>query len=416
MEFLELTPEEYDLFAKNHPQANFLQSLPQYEMKKKAGYECYIVGAKENNEVIAASFLVGTSVLKIFRYFYAQRGILMDYENQELVTFFMKELKQFLKAKKALYLKFDPYVRYQEHDKNGDIVVDGFENKQVVTNLTQAGCLHGGFTTGFNDLSQVRWMMVLDLKEKTPDDLMQGMDQLRKRMIKKIDKGYVKVRELPLEELELFANIVNQTSERKGFYNRELAYYTSLYEGFGSDRVKVPLAYLDLPMYLKSLEEIKEKEAQKIAKLTTQLEKKPNEKIEKNIKAAEELVALNQERIEEAKTLQASYGDQLTLSTAFFIQYGDEVLYLAGGSYAEYNKFNGPYAIQWYMMNYGIEHQYARYNFYGTSGNFNQDASDYGVFTFKRGFNAVAEELVGDFYLPIRPTLFNLYNKKKHLV
>lgn len=416
MEFLELTPEEYDEFAKNHPQANFLQSLPQYELKKNAGYECYLVGVKENNQVIAASFLVGTSVLKIFRYFYAQRGFLMDYENKPLVAFLMTELKKFLKAKKALYLKFDPYVRYQEHDKNGDIVVDGFENKAVVENLLQVGCLHGGLTTGFNDLSQVRWMMVLDLKEKTPSDVMQGMDHLRKRIIKKLDKGYVKVRELSIDELETFVDIVSQTSERKGFYCRDLAYYTSLFKGFGSDRVKVPIAYLDLPMYLQSLEEIKEKEAQKITKLTIQLEKKPNEKTEKIIKLAEELFVSTQEKIEEAKELQAIHGDNLTLSTAFFIQYGNEVLYLAGGSYSEYNKFNGPYAIQWHMIQYGIDHQYERYNFYGTSGDFDKKASDYGVFTFKRGFNAVAEELVGDFYLPIRPTLFSLYNKKKHLV
>ena len=36
--------------------------------------------------------------------------------------------------------------------------------------------------------------------------------------------------------------------------------------------------------------------------------------------------------------------------------------------------FAGSYAIQWTMINYAIDHGIDRYNFYGISGNFSEDA------------------------------------------
>ena len=44
----------------------------------------------------------------------------------------------------------------------------------------------------------------------------------------------------------------------------------------------------------------------------------------------------------------------------------------------------GSYAVQWKMINYAIEHGINRYNFYGISGDFSEDAEDAGVVKFKR--------------------------------
>ena len=45
--------------------------------------------------------------------------------------------------------------------------------------------------------------------------------------------------------------------------------------------------------------------------------------------------------------------------------------------------FAGSY-VQWKMINYAIEHGINRYNFYGISGDFSEDAEDAGVVKFKK--------------------------------
>ena len=47
------------------------------------------------------------------------------------------------------------------------------------------------------------------------------------------------------------------------------------------------------------------------------------------------------------------------------------------------------------MINYAIEHGINRYNFYGISGDFSEDAEDAGVVKFKKGYDADVIEYVG---------------------
>ena len=65
--------------------------------------------------------------------------------------------------------------------------------------------------------------------------------------------------------------------------------------------------------------------------------------------------------------------------------------------------------MHWHMINYCFDNGYARYNFYGLSGDFTKDSEDYGVYRFKRGFNVQIEELIGDFYKPINKVKYWLF-------
>ena len=57
------------------------------------------------------------------------------------------------------------------------------------------------------------------------------------------------------------------------------------------------------------------------------------------------------------------------------------------------------------------ENKYKVYNFYGISGNFDKDNERYGVFDFKKGFNATVDELIGEFDLPISKFWYFLYTQ-----
>ena len=105
----------------------------------------------------------------------------------------------------------------------------------------------------------------------------------------------------------------------------------------------------------------------------------------------------------------------MCIRDSFFIINPFEVVYYAGGTSNRYRHFAGSYAVQWKMINYAIEHGINRYNFYGISGDFSEDAEDAGVVKFKKGYDADVIEYVGDFIKPINKPMYNIYRTLKKL-
>ena len=72
-------------------------------------------------------------------------------------------------------------------------------------------------------------------------------------------------------------------------------------------------------------------------------------------------------------------------------------------------KYNSQYLLQYEMIKYAIENGYKAFNFYGIDGNFDEKSKSYGLFDFKRGFNACVHELIGEFDLVIDKKRYKLY-------
>ena len=415
MHFVNLTLEEYEKISEKHEHSSFMQSKEQYLWKQKEGNNCYIVGVKEDNEIIAATFLYGIPVMRMFTYFYSPRGFLLDYDKEEVVTFFIKHLKEYLKKKKGLYLKFDPYVPYKERDLEGKLVEKGFDHSNVVE-LLKKECIHGGFTIGVNEISQARWMMVLDLENETEQSLLKNMDQQTRWSINKTIKQGIKVRELSIDELDIFIDMLEKTAKRRNFATRSREYYKQQFLEFGS-KAEVLLAYLDVEDFKERALQEKQTLTEELNQIQKKLDEMPNsKKFIKKLKVCNAALELNHKKIFQADQLEAEYGKVIPMASSFFIIHGSSCVYLYSASDERFSKYNAPYAIQWYMIRESLSKGLKCYNFYGTSGNFTAEADDYGVYEFKKGFNAHAVELIGDFYLPIRKNIFKLYNKIKHVV
>lgn len=415
MKFVNLTATEFGSFVDNMPNSHFTQMVGNYELKIAQGTETHLVGVKDNdNQVIAACLLTAVPVMKVFKYFYSNRGPVIDFENKELVHYFFNELSKYVKQNNGLYLRVDPYVAYQYRNHDGD-VIENAGHDWLFDKMKQLGYQHQGFTTGFHQEYQVRFHSVLDLRDKTAKDVLNDMDSLRKRNIKKVKKNGVKVKYLSEEELPLFRSFMEDTSESKNFIDREDSFYYNRYKYY-KDRVLVPMAYIDFDEYLKELHQEHDDLTKEINKAEKDLEKRPDNKksLNKKENLTEHLKA-NENKIEDAQSLQQEHGNELPISAAFFIINPFEVVYYAGGTANKYRHFAGSYAIQWEMINYALEHDIDRYNFYGISGDFSEDAEDAGVVKFKKGFNADVIEYVGDFIKPVNKPMYKVYTTLKKL-
>lgn len=407
MQFTEITTEEFGHFTQEHF-SHFTQTVENYHLKKDSGVETYLVGVKNGEEIRAACLVTLAPVMKIYKYAYTNRGPVMDYNDEEVFKTFFNGLTSFLKTKKVMYVRVDPYEVMNERDHEGKITKD-MGIRYIFDYFNDQGFTHDGFTTGFDPIIQVRWHSVLDLENKTPKELLDNMDSLRKRNIKKAEKLGLHIKFLELEEIDVFRKFMKDTSEMKSFVDRDDEFYISRKKYF-KDNVLIPMVYVDLEDYTASTKADKEKLEKNIDKARKVVEKDPaNEKQQKKIANLTEQLNNINDKLSEGENLLSEHGKELPVASAYYFVTPHEVVYLAGGSDNRYRHFAGSYLIQWKMINYALEHNIDLYNFYGISGDFSEHAEDYGVIQFKKGFNAKVNEYVGDFIKPINKQAYAIY-------
>lgn len=394
MNFVELEKEEYRNFANHHPLKSFFQTPEMELLGNRSGWTSYYVGVKKGDKIVAATRMMSYANRLGFLYFYAPRGPLLDYHDKDLLSFFTKHLKQYIKKKKGYMLCIDPMVVHLERNADGEVVLNGENNEDCVLNLKECGYIHQGYQLGYNDTSQCRWVYCLDLENKTEEQLLNEMKPATRNKIKKASRVGIHVREMKEQELPIFKKITEEASERNHFYDKSLEYYQSMYHLFHDrNELKYMIAELDTDEYVTGLR----KEKQELIETLSNLEEKPKNRGKK--KDIEIALASLEKKITRAEEL-CIKGKIIPLAASMFMLYGDEIIYYHSGNYKEYIEFNGQTMIQWAMIQYGLKHSFKRYNFYGINGRFDENDPEKGVYEFKKGFGGYVEEYIGDFLLP----------------
>ena len=393
MQFREITRDEYHDFWGNHPLKTFLSAPEIGELRKSNGWDVYYVGVEDDKKLVAAAMLVSHKRHFGKYEFYSPRGVLVDYENETLLHYFLDEIKNFVKNHRGYIFRMDPYVIYKERDIDGNIVEGGVDHSKLVSYLLDFGFKK----VAIADMEQVGWMFSLPLEGKSKEQILKEMKPNTRNTIRKTEKIGITVKELGYDELERFQNIMIETGARKNFSVRSVDYYKKMYELFHEKgEVKYYVTELDLVQYQKKLEDDKQTALDKLSKLS---DAKYNEGQKKNL---ENEIHSYEKRIQEAEEIRKEKNtDVITLSGSMFMIIQPEIIYLSSGNYEEFMKFNSQYLLQWMMIQYGIEHGFKKHNFYGIPANINKHPKDYGIYEFKRGFNGIVEELIGEFELPI---------------
>lgn len=401
----EISEKEFSDFRETYPLKNFWQSVEMTNFKKSQNWHTVYVGLKDGDKVLACTALVSIDLIMGQKLFQSLRGFMIDYDDISLVDTFLKELKKYLHEHKCMYYKCDPYITYQPHDKDGN-PIEGYKRDALVSVFEENGFVHQGFRTSHDDNYEPRWMSVLPLTNTTPEKVLKEMNIKTRQNINNTAKTGIKLKKLNRDELHILKKIVDDCGDRRNFYHPTLEYYQHFYDCFKEDMISY-YAYLDIEDYKnKYFEEIKANEAQiKEFEAMEELSKKNQSRLNK----CRQLYDSATKRYNEALVLEKEHGKELPLGAAMFVVNSHEIIYLFSGSDDTYKHFKGPYAIQWEMIKYGLEHHIEQYNFYGISGNFNEEADDYGVYLFKKGFNADVEELIGDFQFICNKKAYGIY-------
>ena len=410
----EISEKEYNKFIENYPNSLFFQSISWGHFKKNTGWTMEIIGLEENKEIKAAAILLGKKVPILNKtMYYCPRGFIIDFSDLKLIERFTRELKKYIKEKKVLFLKINPYIDYNKRDKDGNI--ESEKPNEIVDYLKSLGYAHYGFYTDQKDKKELepRWVSVLNIENKTEEELLKEMRSTTRWQINKARKNCIEIKEASYEDIDKFKDIMIHTSDRREFDDRPLSYYQEMYKTLKEENIyKLMLAYIDLKKFNENNKEDLKKLEEKIERSTKENQKKEfisqKETLEKRINKVDEEIN--------------KYGEKPCIAGGIYLSFGDQIVYLYGGSYKEFMSYGAQFLLQDEMIKYGIENNYKKLNFYGIDGLFTKDSKNYGLFDFKRGFGADVVELIGEFDLPsnkfiyrLYRIMFSIYKKLRHI-
>lgn len=416
MKLKKLTKKEFKTFADKNPEITFHQTEEWANLKKVNNWDAHYIGLEDDNKKIVAGALLLSKTLPIIKkkMFYSPRGFLIDYNDKDLLKKFTEEIKKYAKKENAIFIKIDPFVEYQEHDNNGDIVKDGYNNKEAVENLKNLGYKFFGFNL-MQDTLQPRWMHVIETKDRTLDDVMKDMESKTRQILRKNEKCGITTREITRDELPIFKDIMKHTSDRREFVDRPLSYYEAMWDALhDSGILKILIAEIDFNKYekntLEEKDEIEKNLKDRIYKKEKNILKMNEKKYNSSNKQDEEAIKRLEKQLEKIKELKDEYGDKEILGGILFLIYGNEVLSLHGGSHAKLMQFQSAYTIHFEGVKMAVEGNYNRYNFYGITGDFRKENPLYGLYLFKKSFGGHVVELIGEYDLVVSKFWYTVYN------
>ena len=409
MEIVELSVKDFEKYAYKHDQFSFHQTKEWAELKSNNGWKSLYIGYKDDKKILGASLILRKKTPLKKEIWYAPRGFLIDYKNKKLLTEFTKDLKEYAKKNKVLFIKIDPYIIYKERDTNGDLVEGGLDNSSIVVNLKSLGFKHYGFNTDTDKELQPRWIYVLDINKKEKEEIYKDFSNDTKRYINRCISSGLITEEINIDKIDEFKKIMEHTSSRRGFIDRPTSYYKEMFEVLG-DHIKIINCYMDTTICMEKLEkDIKGLQEEK-KEIEKKLEDNPNSKKSKTaIRVIEDKLKDINNKYNNIKELEKTEGKKVLMASSMFIIYPNEVIYLYSGSFDKFMKYNPQYLIQSRIIDYTIENKIDRYNFYGIDGNFDRNDKMYGVYEFKKGFGGHVCELVGEFDLIIDNFGYILY-------
>ena len=197
----------------------------------------------------------------------------------------------------------------------------------------------------FKDEIQPRFVFRLNLKGKDEEQIFKEFHQKTRYNIRLATKKGVIIKEGKREDLKDFHKIMIETGQRDNFGIRSLEYFEKMYDEMAPKHMKLLMAYY---------------------------EEKP-------------------------------------IAGIIPIMYGNKVWYLYGASSNSYRNLMPNYLLQWTMIREAIELGADMYDFRGVSGVVDENHPQYGLYRFKKGFNATFTEFIGEVYIPFKPLKYKLY-------
>ena len=234
MKFIEnVEINRYREFESDHKKSHFLQS---YEWglfckRAKGQVPCYVGMEDENGNLVATCLILLRKTPFGFSYGYAPRGFILDYSNKDVIKAFTTYLKEYMKNNKIIYIKFDPDIKYQDIDENGNKIDGGENNYELYDYMLSLGYKHTGFYRLYEG-NQPRYTFRINLN-KTWEEI---EAKFNKSFMKSVKRSYsynlIVDNDVKVDD---FYRLLQSNSSKDEFDPHSLEYYKIFSEEMSKD-------------------------------------------------------------------------------------------------------------------------------------------------------------------------------------
>lgn len=406
MELRELSDEEFESFVNTYKLSSMYQTVEYANVMSNHDYKTIYVGLiDEKNNIVAASLLLIEQLSK-FKYAYAPRGFLIDYNNLELLKEFTEKIKNYLKNLHVMAVKITPLIYKTKYTNNMTISLDNPQYDTIIKNLKNLKYYHLGYNNKFEALKP-RFVAIKELNTNI-DEMFNQLDKDTKSKINLSDFAGIRIYKADENNLEFVYE--NLREKRKN----SMEYVKDLYSNFNkNNKIEVFLAQLETKVYLVNTQMEYQKQINVCGKVTDELFKNQgksnNELISKKIKEDNKLAILKNQLIYATNLLKEN-PNGVIIASIMAIKHKDCVYLTLDGELAKYTHFCPKQLLIWKLIEKYATEGYKYINLGGMTNPREEKENKYKIINeLKLSFNSDCIEYAGDFELVTHKLLYSMY-------
>ena len=220
--------EEYTNFAVAHERSHTLQSYEWGLVKSNWINEYVLVRDSEGSIKASLSILLRKTPLLNLYYMYAPRGPICDLHDKEALKSIADGAREIAKKYNGIALKIDTDAPASDLEYVENMKALGFKLRNDYTNLEGV---------------QARFDMRIDIKDKTPEQIMAAFHSKTRYNVRLAQKRGVEIKVGSREDIPVFYELMVETGKRDGFVVRDINYFYKLYDCLGPKYHRLFLAY-----------------------------------------------------------------------------------------------------------------------------------------------------------------------------
>lgn len=409
MEFIEnIEEQEFESFVSTHPtKSHFMQSYYWGEVSRAKGFTPHHVGLKDGGKLIATALILEKKLIGNYCYFYIPRGFVTDFHQHEIVKTFINKLKEYGKKHHAIFVAFDPDIKLQELDSDGNIINKEQNNFELVEFLQNCGCTHLGFNKNFEH-REPRYTFRLNLEKDSFDDIYKGMHPTTRKILNKGNQYELEVFKGDESNIDDFYLTMEETAAREHLFCFSKDYYLNFYKKLHEHHMS------DLYVVKVNIENLKKIYQEKIEKLEQEIESLDETKYKNKQKLENKKKDLhkNLEKVKkEAEHINEITENELVLSSIMTAKYNDKVWTIHGGNHRKLRELNANYLLYYTIIKEAYEEKFKKIDFFGTIGDPDPKDNGYGIHLFKKRLGGEYTEFIGEFDIILNKPMYFLYTK-----
>lgn len=399
MKIKEISFLQFDEFAQSHHLCNYHQSSLYALLMSNHGYEYDYIGyVDEENNIKAASLILYKKIGLRSTYGYAPKGFLVDYFDNELLTNFTRDIKEYYRKKNFAFIKINPEIAIGEITLNPHQVKYN-QNVLIRNNLKNNGYIKLKDNIYFESILP-RFNGIVHLPTFSYDNLKKN---LKNKISQAIRKGlyFEKVDREKIDELYKF---IKAKKKRDKFYYKD---YYNMFDKTNS--VDLFLVSIDYEQYLIKTKATYEQELDNNAIYNEQLHNKSSEKnVNIKMNSDKALLKYKTDIIEATNGLREN--KKVYIAGAMTIKYKNRVYIVVSGYDKKYAHFNPNHYLHYMIMDY-YKDNYTFVDLNGLTGDFTNTNPYYGLNQFKLEFKPKIYEFIGEYDLVINDMEYSKLGK-----